>query len=196
MGCSGAKPAAQGNLGGLNVQESQASAARSTIEAKIVLLGDSGVGKSSLALRFCQETRLICLNNLVASEQNWRKIWGKREAEDRAAGRIKEPSRWVLGKFGKPELLPEGWVQTKFGPVPGVAGPKDRPPSNAPRSVNARAASSRADSSTLTRLSPKSSLQKMQTSHSMSEMKRSFHMDTSVLSPKYSPALSPSRRRT
>merc|ERR1719420_1121880 len=56
MGCSQGKrdnsPAA-----GLNVQDgagAQAGGARGTIEAKIVLLGDSGVGKSSLALRFCQ----------------------------------------------------------------------------------------------------------------------------------------------
>mmetsp|Transcript_13709 Transcript_13709/g.39487 ORF Transcript_13709/g.39487 Transcript_13709/m.39487 type:complete len:197 (+) Transcript_13709:120-710(+) len=51
MGCAGAKP----NQGpqGLNVQDAE-PAQRSTIEAKIVLLGDSGVGKSSLALRFCQ----------------------------------------------------------------------------------------------------------------------------------------------
>eukprot|EP00438_Fugacium_kawagutii_P036467 Skav209694 [mRNA] locus=scaffold36:81865:82164:+ [translate_table: standard] len=51
MGCAGAKQPQPGQLG-LNVQD--ASAQRSTIEAKIVLLGDSGVGKSSLALRFCQ----------------------------------------------------------------------------------------------------------------------------------------------
>ncbi|CAJ1435766.1 unnamed protein product [Effrenium voratum] len=50
MGCSGAKP--QQGQPGLNVQDAQS--VRSTIEAKIVLLGDSGVGKSSLALRFCQ----------------------------------------------------------------------------------------------------------------------------------------------
>ncbi|CAE7667234.1 RABF1, partial [Symbiodinium sp. CCMP2456] len=53
MGCAGAKPGGQGQVG-LNVQDAQSGAVRSTIEAKIVLLGDSGVGKSSLALRFCQ----------------------------------------------------------------------------------------------------------------------------------------------
>jgi len=59
MGCANGKPggAAPGGQGipGLNVQDHNGSPAqRSTIEAKIVLLGDSGVGKSSLALRFCQ----------------------------------------------------------------------------------------------------------------------------------------------
>ena len=49
--CSGAKQPQPGQLG-LNVQDAQS--VRSTIEAKMVLLGDSGVGKSSLALRFCQ----------------------------------------------------------------------------------------------------------------------------------------------
>jgi len=53
MGCAGSKHQ-PGQHSGLNLQDGQASAARSTIEAKIVLLGDSGVGKSSLALRFCQ----------------------------------------------------------------------------------------------------------------------------------------------
>eukprot|EP00928_Gymnodinium_smaydae_P054077 TRINITY_DN37919_c0_g1_i1.p1 TRINITY_DN37919_c0_g1~~TRINITY_DN37919_c0_g1_i1.p1 ORF type:complete len:204 (+),score=42.27 TRINITY_DN37919_c0_g1_i1:81-692(+) len=54
MGCQQGRPNQQG-LAGLSVQDGQgAGAARSTIEAKIVLLGDSGVGKSSLALRFCQ----------------------------------------------------------------------------------------------------------------------------------------------
>merc|ERR1740129_1140974 len=55
-GCQGAK-AQSGQNTGLNVQDAQSAvggAPRSTIEAKIVLLGDSGVGKSSLALRFCQ----------------------------------------------------------------------------------------------------------------------------------------------
>eukprot|EP00933_Yihiella_yeosuensis_P012129 TRINITY_DN120227_c0_g1_i1.p1 TRINITY_DN120227_c0_g1~~TRINITY_DN120227_c0_g1_i1.p1 ORF type:complete len:201 (+),score=44.43 TRINITY_DN120227_c0_g1_i1:90-692(+) len=44
----------QGELRGLNVQDQGQTARPNTIEAKIVLLGDSGVGKSSLALRFCQ----------------------------------------------------------------------------------------------------------------------------------------------
>merc|ERR1719382_2296089 len=55
MGCANGKPNAPGQAsGGLNVQDAQATSVRSTIEAKLVLLGDSGVGKSSLALRFCQ----------------------------------------------------------------------------------------------------------------------------------------------
>lgn len=59
MGCSSAKSGASGGAGvpGLNVQDGAqagSSGARNTLEAKIVLLGDSGVGKSSLALRFCQ----------------------------------------------------------------------------------------------------------------------------------------------
>mmetsp|Transcript_49997 Transcript_49997/g.118956 ORF Transcript_49997/g.118956 Transcript_49997/m.118956 type:complete len:202 (-) Transcript_49997:42-647(-) len=56
MGCSSAKPGQGNQGGGLNVQDGnhQPAGMRSTIEAKIVLLGDSGVGKSSLALRFCQ----------------------------------------------------------------------------------------------------------------------------------------------
>mmetsp|Transcript_35823 Transcript_35823/g.57063 ORF Transcript_35823/g.57063 Transcript_35823/m.57063 type:complete len:202 (-) Transcript_35823:49-654(-) len=55
MGCAGGKTNQPGQSG-LNVAESggAGSGARDTKEAKIVLLGDSGVGKSSLALRFCQ----------------------------------------------------------------------------------------------------------------------------------------------
>lgn len=56
MGCAGAKAPAPGSS--VNVQGggagTGAAGGKATIEAKIVLLGDSGVGKSSLALRFCQ----------------------------------------------------------------------------------------------------------------------------------------------
>merc|ERR1719326_87895 len=55
MGCSNGKREQGRQPGGLSVQDgSQQGAQRNTVEAKIVLLGDSGVGKSSLALRFCQ----------------------------------------------------------------------------------------------------------------------------------------------
>eukprot|EP00929_Paragymnodinium_shiwhaense_P108919 TRINITY_DN75276_c0_g1_i1.p1 TRINITY_DN75276_c0_g1~~TRINITY_DN75276_c0_g1_i1.p1 ORF type:complete len:240 (+),score=44.99 TRINITY_DN75276_c0_g1_i1:100-720(+) len=57
MGCAQGRPQG-GQLGGLNVQDrpgtEQKQQSQKTVEAKIVLLGDSGVGKSSLALRFCQ----------------------------------------------------------------------------------------------------------------------------------------------
>lgn len=53
MGCTDSKGTAAPAQRGLNVQDN-AQVKNSTMEAKVVLLGDSGVGKSSLALRFCQ----------------------------------------------------------------------------------------------------------------------------------------------
>mmetsp|Transcript_15803 Transcript_15803/g.45041 ORF Transcript_15803/g.45041 Transcript_15803/m.45041 type:complete len:115 (-) Transcript_15803:5-349(-) len=68
MGCSVSKPedtfgpaSAQVRISqgvGSNAPASSAlgstGAERASLESKVVLLGDSGVGKSSLALRFCQ----------------------------------------------------------------------------------------------------------------------------------------------
>lgn len=51
MGCGESKPTTPS---GLNVQGDSLRQERNSLEAKVVLLGDSGVGKSSLALRFCQ----------------------------------------------------------------------------------------------------------------------------------------------
>mmetsp|Transcript_41532 Transcript_41532/g.90483 ORF Transcript_41532/g.90483 Transcript_41532/m.90483 type:complete len:200 (+) Transcript_41532:49-648(+) len=53
MGCSESRPppaASQVTIGGRPGGAGNAN----SLEAKVVLLGDSGVGKSSLALRFCQ----------------------------------------------------------------------------------------------------------------------------------------------
>ena len=52
MGCLESKPAAQ-TQGVLNVN-SVRQKPTGPLEGKVVLLGDSGVGKSSLSLRFCQ----------------------------------------------------------------------------------------------------------------------------------------------
>lgn len=54
MGCAGAKSPQQDQLGLALPDGKDVQVGRATIEAKIVLLGDSAVGKSSLALRFCQ----------------------------------------------------------------------------------------------------------------------------------------------
>lgn len=53
MGCLESKelPPQGGNLA---VQQQGSRPPKQGIEGKVVLLGDSGVGKSSLALRFCQ----------------------------------------------------------------------------------------------------------------------------------------------
>lgn len=53
MGCLESKPQpiSQGNL---NVNRAARGGRAAGIEGKVVLLGDSGVGKSSLSLRFCQ----------------------------------------------------------------------------------------------------------------------------------------------
>ena len=54
MGCEQSRPLnAPGGTGGRTVQMASEER-KSSLEAKIVLLGDSGVGKSSLALRYCQ----------------------------------------------------------------------------------------------------------------------------------------------
>ena len=55
MGCAQSNESPHGggnlNVGNANRQQNRP---RNNLEAKIVLLGDSGVGKSSIALRFCQ----------------------------------------------------------------------------------------------------------------------------------------------
>ncbi len=53
MGCLESKPLPP-QQGALSVQAQGSKPTKQGIEGKIVLLGDSGVGKSSLALRFCQ----------------------------------------------------------------------------------------------------------------------------------------------
>ena len=53
MGCLESKPLSPSG-GGLNVNQAPRPKRSDVMEAKIVLLGDSGVGKSSLSLRFCQ----------------------------------------------------------------------------------------------------------------------------------------------
>jgi small GTP-binding protein len=53
MGCLESRPISP-TPGGLNVQQPSRQRRTDTLDAKVVLLGDSGVGKSSLSLRFCQ----------------------------------------------------------------------------------------------------------------------------------------------
>ena len=53
MGCLESRPISPTN-GGLVLNERNRNVGSGPIEAKVVLLGDSGVGKSSLSLRFCQ----------------------------------------------------------------------------------------------------------------------------------------------
>mmetsp|Transcript_96823 Transcript_96823/g.172278 ORF Transcript_96823/g.172278 Transcript_96823/m.172278 type:complete len:148 (+) Transcript_96823:62-505(+) len=125
-----------------------------------------------------EETRIICMTNQVVNEQKWRDIWDKRELIDRAEGRLKEPSRWVIGKYGRPEMLPLGWVQTKYGPQPS--------PSRTGSSRSSSSSGASHHSVVESRLSPNSSVQTMKTSHSMTEMKRSFALERSVLGEKFS----------
>ena len=53
MGCLESKPLSPGPSG-LNVNAQVRQTRSGPLESKIVLLGDSGVGKSSISLRFCQ----------------------------------------------------------------------------------------------------------------------------------------------
>ena len=53
MGCLESRPLSP-EQGGLNVNAASKPPRPGPLEAKVVLLGDSGVGKSSLSLRFCQ----------------------------------------------------------------------------------------------------------------------------------------------
>lgn len=53
MGCLESTPISPA-AGGLNVNQQGRPGRTGPLEAKLVLLGDSGVGKSSLSLRFCQ----------------------------------------------------------------------------------------------------------------------------------------------
>jgi small GTP-binding protein len=53
MGCLESRPISEGQSG-LNVNTQVKQTRHGPLESKIVLLGDSGVGKSSLSLRFCQ----------------------------------------------------------------------------------------------------------------------------------------------
>lgn len=53
MGCLESKPVPAAS-GALNVNQATRQGRMGGLEGKVVLLGDSGVGKSSLSLRFCQ----------------------------------------------------------------------------------------------------------------------------------------------
>eukprot|EP00441_Pelagodinium_beii_P018086 CAMPEP_0197659140 /NCGR_PEP_ID=MMETSP1338-20131121/46372_1 /TAXON_ID=43686 ORGANISM="Pelagodinium beii, Strain RCC1491" /NCGR_SAMPLE_ID=MMETSP1338 /ASSEMBLY_ACC=CAM_ASM_000754 /LENGTH=125 /DNA_ID=CAMNT_0043235917 /DNA_START=44 /DNA_END=421 /DNA_ORIENTATION=+ len=113
----------------------------------------------------------------VMKEIKWQGIWAKQREADRKAGRIKEPSPWFIGKYRRPERLPE-----KLPPVEDGKGTADSRPNTAHSGV------------AVTRAKSAPALEKMRTSHMETEMKRSFHIETSVLGKKFTPAYKIPRR--
>eukprot|EP00931_Biecheleriopsis_adriatica_P091063 TRINITY_DN64970_c0_g1_i1.p1 TRINITY_DN64970_c0_g1~~TRINITY_DN64970_c0_g1_i1.p1 ORF type:complete len:157 (+),score=27.78 TRINITY_DN64970_c0_g1_i1:57-473(+) len=129
----------------------------------------------------------------VHKEVMWLQKWAQQAADDRLAGRTKEPSRWVIGPWRRPVQLSRA-PQTQAFPLEEELS--SRPTSEGAASSRSRQGSRAASASSrsLQRPSSEASLSKMRTSHMMTEMKRNFSIETSVLGSKFTPAHKISRR--
>eukprot|EP00440_Ansanella_granifera_P055115 gb/GFBE01059750.1/.p1 GENE.gb/GFBE01059750.1/~~gb/GFBE01059750.1/.p1 ORF type:complete len:150 (+),score=19.56 gb/GFBE01059750.1/:1-450(+) len=137
----------------------------------------------------------------VFKEIKWRNIWATQYQEDKKAGRLKPPSRWVRGKYGRPTLLPPLEEPTPEADEPSRPGTEAsvRTRSTAAQDTTSQrpstsACSLRSGKRQLQRSKSEANWAGMTTSHFQSEMKRNFSLEASVLGSKFTPAHQPSRR--